>query len=43
MEITYIGHSGFLVETDACYFVFDYYKGTLPPMKTDKPVFVEKK
>ena len=40
MEITYIGHSGFLVETDACYFVFDYYKGTLPPMKTDKPVFV---
>lgn len=40
MEITYIGHSGFLVETGACYFVFDYYKGKIPPLRPGKPVFV---
>ena len=40
MKITYIGHSGFLVETGACYFIFDYYKGSLPLLQADKPVFV---
>lgn len=40
MKTTYIYHSGFLVETAECYYLFDYYKGTLPPLKTDKPILV---
>ena len=27
MKITYINHSGFLVETRDCYYIFDYYEG----------------
>ena len=26
MKITYINHSGFLIETRDCYYIFDYYK-----------------
>lgn len=40
MNITYIHHSGFLVETASCYYLFDYYKGDLPALKTDKHVIV---
>ena len=40
MKVTYIGHSGFLVETDIAYFLFDYYKGVIPEMKHDKPLLV---
>ena len=40
MKITYIYHSGFLIETNACYYLFDYYKGALPPLQTDKPILV---
>lgn len=40
MKITYIYHSGFLVETDSCYYLFDYYKGALPPMNREKPILV---
>lgn len=40
MEITYIGHSGFLMEWERCYWLFDYYKGELPKMKSDKKLFV---
>lgn len=40
MKITYIYHSGFLVETDACYYLFDYYKGALPKLQTNKPILV---
>ena len=40
MKMTYIGHSGFLMETEACYCIFDYYHGALPPLRTDKPVLV---
>lgn len=40
MQITYIAHSGFLVETDSCYYLFDYFKGALPHLKTDKPILV---
>ena len=40
MQITYIGHSGFLVETADCYYLFDYYQGALPLLKTDKPILV---
>lgn len=40
MKIHYIYHSCFLVETKEYYFIFDYYKGTLPPLDTDKPILV---
>ena len=31
MKVTYIFHSGFLMETPQSYYIFDYYKGALPP------------
>ncbi|MDE6016199.1 MAG: MBL fold metallo-hydrolase [Acetatifactor sp.] len=40
MMITYLGHSGFLVEFRRCYCIFDYYVGELPCLNTEKPVFV---
>ena len=40
MKITYIHHSGFLVETDSCYYLFDYEKGSLPEMDATKRIFV---
>ena len=40
MNITYINHSGFLVETSKCYYLFDYFKGNLPELKADKPILV---
>lgn len=39
MDITYIEHSGFLIELGSCYIIFDYYRGTVPTLK-DKPVYV---
>uniref|UniRef100_UPI0040562664 MBL fold metallo-hydrolase n=1 Tax=Acetatifactor sp. TaxID=1872090 RepID=UPI0040562664 len=40
MKITYINHSGFLIETADCYYLFDYYKGELPPLDIHKPILV---
>lgn len=40
MEITYIGHSGFLLNTGDVYFLFDYYTGQIPEMDKDKPLIV---
>ena len=40
MNITYIHHSSFLVETKRCYYLFDYEQGTLPRMDAEKPIFV---
>lgn len=40
MKITYINHSGFLVETENCYYVFDYYKGEMPSLDKSKEVVV---
>lgn len=40
MKITYINHSGFLVETTDYYYIFDYYKGELPQLNRSKPVIV---
>lgn len=39
-RITYIFHSCFLVETKNCYYLFDYYKGELPPLDPAKPILV---
>jgi L-ascorbate metabolism protein UlaG (beta-lactamase superfamily) len=40
MNVSYIHHSGFLVETELFYYLFDYEKGCLPEMNRDKPIFV---
>ena len=40
MKVTYLGHSGFLLEVEDAFFLFDYYKGELPPMDTGKKMFV---
>ncbi|MBR4862995.1 MAG: MBL fold metallo-hydrolase [Oscillospiraceae bacterium] len=40
MKVTYIHHSGFLVETKRFYYLFDYESGALPAMDRKKPIFV---
>ena len=40
MQITYIGHSGFMAECDDCTFIFDYYEGLIPAVNKGKPLFV---
>ncbi|MBP3460177.1 MAG: MBL fold metallo-hydrolase [Lachnospiraceae bacterium] len=40
MKITYIYHSGYLVETEPATFLFDYYKGKLPAFPAEKPLVV---
>ena len=40
MKVTYLGHSGFLLEGKDRYFIFDYYKGELPPLDRKKKVLV---
>ena len=40
MQVTYIHHSGFLVETDCFYYLFDYETGSLPAMDAEKPIWV---
>ena len=34
MKVTYLNHSGLLLEWDRCYWIFDYYKGELPAICT---------
>lgn len=40
MKITYIGHSGFLVELEHMVLLFDYYRGKIPVLPKEKKVFV---
>ena len=40
MKVSYIDHSGFLVETGRCYYLFDYYRKKLPQLDCKKPIFV---
>ena len=40
IRITYLSHSGFLVELDTAYLLFDYYKGDLPELNTGKKFYV---
>lgn len=40
MTVTYLCHSGFLVETQDCCYLFDYYRGELPALPPEKPVLV---
>ena len=36
LTVTYIKHSGFLVETANSYLLFDYWQGKLPELQYDK-------
>lgn len=40
MKVTYLNHSGFLLEWPRCYWIFDYYRGQIPKLEEDKPLFV---
>ena len=40
MKVTYLNHSGFLLEWDNCYWIFDYYKGSIPPLNPQKDILV---
>lgn len=40
MKITYLGHSGFLAETEKRLYLFDYYKGEIPALAPDKMLYV---
>jgi L-ascorbate metabolism protein UlaG (beta-lactamase superfamily) len=39
-NITYIDHSGFLIELPDVAFLFDYYQGEIPKIAEDKPLVV---
>ena len=40
MNIRYLGHSGFIVETGQAYYLFDYIRGELPQMREGKPLYI---
>ncbi len=40
MRVHRIYHSGFLLETEKSYYLFDYYKGALPALSPEKPIVV---
>ena len=40
MRVTYLGHSGFLLETNFAYYLFDYIRGELPEFSVGKSLFV---
>ena len=39
-KVTFIEHSGFLMELDHCYLLFDYWRGKLPNLKRQKALYV---
>lgn len=39
MQVTYINHSCFLVESDTGLFLFDYFDGDIPELNCDKPLY----
>ena len=40
MKVTYLDHSGILIEIKDRYCIFDYYKGELPPLDKEKDVII---
>ncbi len=40
MKVTYIHHSAFLAETEDACLLFDYFRGTLPEIPADKPLYI---
>lgn len=39
IQTTFLAHSGFLIQTDSCYFLIDWWKGDLPVLE-NKPLYV---
>ncbi len=39
-RITYLYHSGYMVESPEATYVFDYYRGELPEIRKEKPFYV---
>lgn len=40
MKVTYISHSGFLIEMERVNILFDYFKGEIPKMEREKPLYI---
>lgn len=40
LKVTYIGHSGFSVALPGCVLLFDYYRGKIPALDPEIPLFV---
>lgn len=40
MKIHYLYHSGFFIEQEHHYLLFDYYQGTLPLLDKEKPLYI---
>ena len=40
MNVTFLHHSCFLLETERVYYLFDYFKGQLPKLDVTKPILV---
>lgn len=40
MKVTFLAHSGFLLEWEGCYWLFDFYEGEVPVLKREKKLFV---
>lgn len=40
MTVTFLAHSGFLVEWEHFYTLFDFYKGELPALNPNKPLLI---
>ncbi len=40
MQVTFLDHSGFLVETDSAALLFDWWKGELPAIRPGVPLYV---
>ena len=40
MKITYLRHSGFLVEMEQVWLLFDYYRGEIPEISQEKKGYV---
>lgn len=40
MIVTYINHSSFLIESESCYLIFDYFEGQLPALNYQKPIYI---
>ena len=40
MNITYLHHSAFLVETDSACLLFDWFEGEIPPVPQGKPWYI---
>ncbi len=40
MRVTYIDHSSFYLETEQAAFLFDWFRGEIPPAPADRPLYV---